>query len=234
MTAAASIMPIPYTPADEEILEDEAEIGRELTKTMLGIQEKTWADTGRPLRSVHAKALGVFEGEMRVLDGLPAAYSHGLFAAPGGARRVVFRLSSIPGDMLDDSITVPRGLSLKVFGAEGPRLPGAADDGAQDFVLVNGPYFQNSSPKKFLAALKLLAATTDRIEGVKKAVSATNRALEATLEAFGGGSANLKAMGGAPMTHPLGDTFYSQGARCCTGPMWRRSRSRRSPPISPR
>ena len=122
------------------------------------------------------------------------------------------RLSTIPGDILDDDITTPRGLAVKVMGVEGKRLAGSEGDATQDFVLVNGPHFQAGSAKQFLSSLKLLAATTDKVEGVKKVVSAMNRTLETGLEAVGVKSANLTAMGGQPMTNPLGDTFYSQAA----------------------
>jgi len=47
---------------------------------------------------------------------------------------------------------------------------------------------------------------------LKKGASVVNRGLEALIEAFGGESRTLKSLGGAPMTNPLGDVFYSQTA----------------------
>jgi len=55
-----------------------------------------------------------------------------------------------------------------------------------------------------------VAATTDRAEGAKKALSAVLRGTERVIEAFGGKSSTLLALGGQPETHPLGDTYYSQ------------------------
>ncbi|WP_315974842.1 MULTISPECIES: catalase family protein [Microvirga] len=94
-------------------------------------------------------------------------------------------------------------------GVEGERLPGSEGATTQDFVLVNGPAFQ-SSPSMFAQNLKLLEKTTDRLDRTKKAVSAISRGLESLIEAFGGESAKLQALGGHPETHILGETFYSQ------------------------
>jgi hypothetical protein len=62
--------------------------------------------------------------------------------------------------------------------------------------------------QKFLGN-KLLAATTDRAEGAKKAASAVLRGLETVFEAFGHKSP-VTSLGGQRETHILGDTFYSQ------------------------
>src|SRR5258708_6928935 len=35
------------------------------------------------------------------------------------------RFSTIPGDILDDSVSTPRGLAIKVIGVEGERLEGS-------------------------------------------------------------------------------------------------------------
>jgi hypothetical protein len=76
--------------------------------------------------------------------------------------------------------------------------------------MVNGPAFSASSAKAFLGTLKLLAKTTDKAEGLKKVLSGALRGVETLLEAVGGESGTLKALGGHPETHILGETFYSQ------------------------
>lgn len=76
--------------------------------------------------------------------------------------------------------------------------------------MVNAPAFAAADPKAFSKNLKLLSKTTDRFEGVKKAMSATFRVVEAAIEAVGGQSATLKTLGGAKPVHPLGETYYSQ------------------------
>jgi hypothetical protein len=201
----------PYSPGVETPEPDEAETTEKLIETLRKISETTFKDGGHALRSVHAKSHALLEGRLDVLDGLPPQLAQGIFARRE-SYPVMLRLSTIPGDILDDSVTVPRGLAIKVLGVEGERLPGAGSSTTQDFLLVNSPAFAVPNARKFLASLKLLAATTDQPQILKKAVSAVLRGAENVVEAFGGESSTLKTMGGAPQTHPLGDTFYTQTA----------------------
>ena len=205
----ADATPLRYTPAVEALESDEAETDAALNDTLRGISETTFAHSGHATRGVHAKGHGLLLGDLRVLDGLPAVLAQGLFAT-AGRYPVAMRLSTIPGDILDDSVSTPRGLAIKVIGVSGARLPGCEGEATQDFVLVNGPAFNAANTKAFLSALKLLAATTDKAEGLKKLASAAARGAEAVVEAFGGKSVKLLTMGGQPETHILGETFYSQ------------------------
>jgi len=120
------------------------------------------------------------------------------------------RYSTIPGDMLDDNVSTPRGLALKVMGVDGQRLPGSEDATTQDLVMVNGPVFSVPNAKKFLGTLKQLAGTTDKAPGLKKALSTALQGVEKALEAVGGKSATLIALGGHPETNVLGETYYTQ------------------------
>ena len=201
--------PVRYDPALEHIADDEQETTREIAATMAKIREKTYADSGHALRSVHAKSHGFVTGRLTVADGLPPELAQGLFAKPG-TFAVVMRFSTNPGDILDDKVSAPRGLAVKVIGVEGERLPGSEGQATQDWVLINGPAFSAPGPKQFLSSLKKLAATTDKAEGAKKALSATLQAAEKVLEAFGGQSTTLVSMGGQPETNVLGETYYSQ------------------------
>jgi hypothetical protein len=55
-----------------------------------------------------------------------------------------------------------------------------------------------------------MAATTDKAPNLKRVFSAVARGAEHALEAVGGESVTLKALGGHPETHPLGETYFSQ------------------------
>ncbi|EEF24687.1 conserved hypothetical protein [Ricinus communis] len=176
---------------------------------MRKIAEITYEDGGHALRGVHAKTHGIVRGQLVVPQGLPSVLAQGLFAE-AGSHDVVMRFSTAPGDILDDSVSTPRGLAIKVFGAQGPRLPGSEGASTQDFVLVNGKAFSTPKAKMFLANVKLLAATTDKAEGLKKVLSAALRGAETVVEAAGGQSATLKSLGGHPLTHILGESFFSQ------------------------
>jgi hypothetical protein len=132
-----------------------------------------------------------------------------MFAEPG-TFPVAMRLSTVPGDLLDDRVSTPRGLAIKVVGVGGERLEGSEGDITQDFVLVTGAAFGTKTAKQFLSQLKLLARTTDKAPGVKNALSAALRGAEKALEAVGGSSGSIKALGGYPATQILGETFFSQ------------------------
>jgi hypothetical protein len=199
--------PIAYRPDLETIQPDEAETVAKLNETFDTILETTAEDYGHAVRSVHAKAHGILEGTLTVDVGLPGELAQGLFATPGD-HRVVMRLSTNPGDILDDAISVPRGLAMKVFDVPGERMPGA-EGTAQDFIMVNGTVFQAKTADKFLGNLKLLAKTTDRAEGAKKLLSSVLQTLNSALTAVGIESPAIASLGGAPNVDPLGQTYYS-------------------------
>ena len=130
-----------------------------------------------------------------------------MFAAPA-EHPVILRLSTNAGDILPDTIILPRGLALKVLDVEGERLPGA-EGRTQNFVLVNGPVFQAKTADKFLGSLKKLAGTTDRLEGTKEVMSTVMRGVNTALEAVGVSSPAIQSLGGAPNVDPMGETYYS-------------------------
>lgn len=204
-----SVAPVRYSPGLETVAPDEAETQAELTETLLGIVRKTHEDHDHAFRSVHAKSHALLEGTFEVVDGLPAELRQGLFAE-AKSYPALLRISTNAGDPLPDSISLPRGMAIKVIGVSGERLPGAEGDATQDFVLANGKAFAAPNPKAFLKNLKLLAATTDKAEWGKKAISAVFRVTEKALEAVGGESVTLKTMGGYPQSHPLGESYFSQ------------------------
>jgi hypothetical protein len=76
--------------------------------------------------------------------------------------------------------------------------------------MVDSPVFIAPNAKKFLGSVKLLASTTDKAEGLKKALSAVLRGTERALEAINIESGTVKGLGGHPMTHILGETFFTQ------------------------
>lgn len=193
----------------EHIAPDEAATRTALTATMRTIIETTWQDYGHAVRSVHAKSYALLDGELTVLDGLPPELAQGMFARPA-TYPVVLRFSTNPGDILDDAVSAPRGLAVKVIGVEGARLPGAEGAVTQDFVMANGPAFVAPDAKAFLGSLKLLAASTDRAEGAKKVISAALRGVGGALKTVGLQSPVVASMGGQPLTHPLGESFFSQ------------------------
>jgi nucleoid-associated protein YgaU len=201
--------PLRYQPSYESLEDDEAETTRELIETLHKISEIVHKDEGHAYRSVHAKSHGVLLADLEVADGLPAHLAQGLFSQPG-RYPAVMRFSTSPGDLLDDAVSTPRGVGIKIVGVQGERAEGSEGDMTQDFLMVNGPVFSAPTAKAFLRPLKLLAATTDKAPQLKKVLAAALRGLETIVEKAGGESATLKSMGGHPETHILGETFYTQ------------------------
>lgn len=200
--------PVLYSPSIEKAEADERDTAQELMETMRGIAEKTYEDTAKGLRSVHAKNHGVLKGKIEVFDNLPPELTQGIFAKPGSFD-VIMRLSTSPGDLLPDSVSTSRGLGLKIIGVEGEKTPGTNGD-VQNLVLVNAPSFLSPNAKAFLRNLKPLAATTDKAAGLKEALSAGLQKIEAVIESTGLKSGTITNMGGHPETHILGESFYSE------------------------
>lgn len=201
--------PVRYSPSLETPIDNEDQVHRDLIDTMRSITETTSKDYGHAVRSVHAKAHGILSGELTIDGDLPPELAQGLFATPG-THPVVLRFSTNPGDILDDAVSAPRGLAIKIMQVEGERLPESASETTQNFIMVNAPAFAAPDAKAFLGSLKQLAATTDKAEWAKKLLSATLRGVETAIEAAGGKSAMISTMGGTPITHPLGDAYYTQ------------------------
>lgn len=201
--------PVRYSDTVERPIDNEEQVHRDLIDTMRSITETTSKDYGHAVRSVHAKAHGIIRGELEIADNLPADLAQGLFARPG-RHEVVMRISTNPGDILDDAVSAPRGLALKILDVSGERLPDAADETTQNIVMASAPAFAAADAKAFLGSLKQLAATTDKAEWAKKLLSAALRGVESVIEAVGGTSPTIATLGGTPITHPLGDTYYSQ------------------------
>jgi hypothetical protein len=181
----------------------------ELAKVFTDMAGVVAGHEGHAHRAVHAKGHALLRGRFRVLDGLASELRHGLFAGPAEFNALV-RLSSPPAEQLPDTVSTPRAMAVKILDVPGERVEGGDELHSQDFLMVNGPAFNTPGISGFLRSAKLLAATTERMPRTKQVLSATLRGTEAALEAVGGQSATLKALGGEPQHHPLGETFFSQ------------------------
>lgn len=148
-------------------------------------------------------------GKLTVIDQLPSAYAQGLFAQPS-TYDAVLRVSALPSEVLDDQVSTPRALALKIIDVPGARVDGSETEATQDFMMVNGRVFNTSTAKAFLKSMKMLGATTDKAPRTKEILSAVLPGAEKAIEAVGGESGFLKSMGGRPPTNPLRETYFSQ------------------------
>jgi hypothetical protein len=201
--------PVAFTPGAETHEPDEDSTIAELIETLLKISRTTYKDGHHALRSVHAKSHAILSGTLSVLPDLPPELAQGMFAT-AASYPLIMRMSSTPGDLLNDSVSTPRGLAVKMIGVPGRRLPGSEADNTQDFIMINGPVFAAPNAKKFLGSLKLLAGTTDKAPALKSVLSAALRGAEKVLESVGGQSGTLRSLGGEPATNPLGETYFTQ------------------------
>ena len=202
--------PVRYDPAVETLQPGEPETIEAIIWAMRSIMAKTLERDGQARRPSHAKCHGVLAGTLSVLDGLEAPLAQGLFALPRNYD-VIARLAHVPGEILKDAggPSGPRGMSLKIFGVEGEKLPGHEGRSTQDFVLDTGKVFPASDARTFLGVIRGLDAATRAPEGLKAAVSATARGAHAVLSAAGVESANLDFFG-HPAFHPLAEPYFSQ------------------------
>lgn len=198
-----------YSPDVEQVGEHEAELAQRMVQAIRSLAERTEGRRGERVRAVHAKTYAVLAGELTVEPGLPAPLAQGLFEQ---AQRfaVTLRLSSLSGDVLPDQASLPRGCALKVHDVAGVRIAGAPEPKSQDFVLANSRTFNGRNAGLFRAAISALTPATEKAMTLKAGASAVLRRLEASLERLGLESPELKAIGGQPMVHPLGEAFYSQ------------------------
>jgi len=199
--------PVPYSPELETIQPNEREVEAGLNDAFDTILRRTAKDYGHTVRPVHAKAHAILTGTMKVRADIPSELAQGLFSSTGDYP-VYIRISTNAGDILPDAISLPRGLAMKVLDVKGARLPDA-EGTTQDFVMINGPVFQSKTAKQFLGNLKILAKTTDRMEGTKKVLSSVLQTVNTGLAAVGVASPKIQSLGGAPNVDPLGETYFS-------------------------
>ncbi len=194
-----------YSPFVEQPKPDEQVVFDELSRTMQHITRKMASRYRHAYRPVHAKSHGIVMGKLEVLPGLPSYLTQGLFAKPG-SYPVLMRFSTNPGDILTDKVSSPRGLAIKVIGAEGEKTPNHAGGKTQDFVMINASAFTAPDPAGFLKQIKQFDEGLDVGEGAKEVISTAARATNAVLKAVHLPSATLEGIG-ASATHPLGEAF---------------------------
>ena len=203
--------PLPYTPDIETVADDEAETISGIIEAMREESAAVAEREGRACRASHAKSTGLLRGTLEITPDLPPELAQGLFGRPG-THEVVVRFAQGPGEHLPDSVSTHRGMSIKVFGVEGERLPGH-DAPTQDFLLVTGTTFPSGTAEGFLKDARQITGVTELPEAasdaLKGAVSNLARYVERTAEAVGTSVARADFFG-HPRMHPLAEPYFSQ------------------------
>ena len=163
---------------------------------------------GHAVRASHAKSTACVIGKLIIAPGLPPELAQGLFAEPG-TFDVAVRFAQGPGEKLGDRVSTHRGMSIKVFGVEGAKLPGH-DAPTQDFVLASGTTFPAGTAAGFLSQAKKIGLTVPMPEGVKSAAASVARNINKMLNAVGAGPSPTLDFYGHPFSHPLVEEYFSQ------------------------
>ena len=199
--------PLRFSPDVEAVDPDEQATIDGIIQGMTAQLHTVEAREGHAVRASHAKSTACVVGTMEVPDDLAPELAQGLFAR-GGTFDVAVRFAQGPGETLGDRVSTHRGMSVKVFGAEGERLPGH-EEPTQDFVLATGPTFPSGTAKGFLRDGTAISGSAALPEGAKSAVSAFARTLNRVLHAVGTDSPKAEFFG-HPFNHPLADPYFSQ------------------------
>lgn len=198
---------LPYGPDIERPEADEQETIDGIIKGMTSQSETVEKRGGHAVRASHAKSSACVVGELVVAENLPPELAQGLFSHPG-TYPIAVRFAQGPGETLGDRVSTHRGMSIKVFGVEGEKLPGHDAD-TQDFVLATGTTFPSGTAKGFLRDGTVIGGSAGMPEGVKSLVSSTMRNFDRVLHAFGAESAKADFFG-HPFSHPMSDRYFSQ------------------------
>ncbi len=196
-----------YSPDIETLEADEQKTIDGIIEGMTGQSETVEKREGHAVRASHAKSSACAVGEMTVAADLPPELAQGLFAR-AGTHPVAVRFAQGPGETLGDRVSTHRGMSIKVFGAAGEKLPGHDDD-TQDFVLASGPTFPSGTAHGFLRDGTVIGGAAGLPELAKSAVSSLARNLNKVMTAVGS-PLPLADFFGHPFSHPLNDSYFSQ------------------------
>ena len=200
---------VPYGESVETVTDGEAEVIDGIIATMTRESRTVAERDGQTVRASHAKSTGLLKGTLTVLPGLPEPLRQGLFAS-ADSYPVLLRFAQGPGEKLSDSVSTHRGVSIKVLGVDGPKLPGH-DAATQDFVFATGAAFPQSGASTFLTAIKGIQKGTGLPEAVKQAVSSVSRVTNAAFQALGTDSPTFGFFGHTKR-NPLADAYFSQAA----------------------
>jgi hypothetical protein len=199
-----------YTPEIEAIRANEQEVSAQISDAMRRISVAIGDQFRHTMRPVHAKSHGLLRAKLSIQGDVPEQYRQGLFAEPGTFDAIV-RLSTIPGDILPDNVSSPRGWAIKVIGtpAAAAMLPGHEQHHTQDFLCETGKAFGVQDAEAFLKQILFFEKHATDSPTLKEAVSIAARLAESAIETVGGRIETLKKLG-YPQTHILGEFFYSQ------------------------
>jgi hypothetical protein len=163
------------------------------------------------LRGAHAKSHGLVKGELKIYENLPEELRQGIAKAPT-TYPVIIRFSTSPPDIYRDAIAAYRGFAIKLIGVPGKKLhpePNARDAVTQDFILANGKNLPTVNVSAYLKQVYVGDKLMSLPQSVAQIATIGMRAVAATLRAFGSDYVGGCAGQALPLTHILGNSFYT-------------------------
>ena len=153
--------PLPYSDDVETIPLDESDDIQQVIQAVKLVLARTQAKSGEFLASVHVKAHGHAQGELRVLPNLPDELAQGLFEHEGTYEAVV-RFSNAASQPQLDALPDGRGMAIKVLKVAGDLVtPDEQNGPTQDFLMINHPVFFARNVKDFLRLQQVVAQADD-------------------------------------------------------------------------
>lgn len=124
------------------------------------------ADTA--VRFAHAKAYGLLEGELEILEVDDPRYAQGVFAAPGRHQALV-RYSNGLGHLgADAKLGSGCGMAIKLFGVPGEAGSDEPAAGTMDYNLINFPVFFANTARDYITSARLFNELPDALRDPAK------------------------------------------------------------------
>jgi hypothetical protein len=129
--------------------------------------DRRYGAAPRVLRGVHPKDHGCVDARFSVSPELPPELRVGLFREPGRDFRAAIRFSNAAPLVMPDSLEPgpdgkpvvahgSRGMAIKVYGADGPRLEPRDSEATQDFLMINQPVFAFANVEDYEALSQII------------------------------------------------------------------------------
>ena len=204
---------VPYSDSVEVKQPDEERLIDETIASFERMRQKVFDKHRHAMRGAHAKGHGALKGELTVYDNLPVPLAQGLFREPR-TYPVMIRFSTAPGDIMPDGVSSFCGMAIKVIGVQGGKLlEQKAEALTQDFLTINRPVFPSGDVAGYLREQLLQEkVVVSAPEETQQLLTTALRTINTVTEKVGI-ELYPTALGiTLPVTHILGETYYSAAA----------------------
>lgn len=151
----------------ENISAEEAGQIDESAMLMRNLVERRYTGKQRFLRGVHPKDHGCVEAMFTVAEDLPEEFRVGVFRKPGDTFRAAIRFSNAAPLVADDApqemtpagmmrTQGSRGMAIKLYNVQGPRLVPDDRERTQDFLMINQPVFAFANVEDYLELNRII------------------------------------------------------------------------------